>query len=279
MAFWYDETFEDAVRTGLKVRETLYSGESPFQKIEILDTRHFGRTLVLDGIFQTSERDEHYYHEMLVHPAMVTAPSIRSVLVIGGGDGGTVREVLRHPGVERAVMVEIDRQVVEACKEHLSSIGTAWDDPRLELVFEDGVAHVAEAAEGAYDVILLDGSDPVGPSEGLFNAGFYADCARVLAVDGVFALQSETPVLFHDVFLEIQRTLRRSFRRVRPYIGSVPLYGTGMWTWTFASRGVDPMEILDDRAERVEKTARYYNREIHRAAFALPNELRRELER
>lgn len=279
MAGWYDEVFQETLRTGLKVRRTLHSEQSEFQKIEIIDTEIFGRTLVLDGIFQTSEGDERFYHEMLVQPAMVTAPSIKRVLIIGGGDGGTAREVLRHPEVEKLVMVEIDRRVVEACKEYLSSIGTAWDDPRLDLLFSDGAAYVSETADASFEVILLDGSDPVGPAEGLFNEGFYRNCSRILAPGGVFALQSETPVLFRDVFFEIQRTLGRMFERVHPYIGSVPLYGSGMWTWTYASQDVDRMAIIDIRAERIEPRMKYYNREIHRAAFALPSDIRRALGR
>jgi spermidine synthase len=271
---WYDELFADRVRFGLKIRRVLYSGQSKHQKIDVLDTEQFGRVLALDGVFMTSEADEYFYHEMLVHPAMTTAPGIRRVLVIGGGDGGTIREVLRHPEVESAVLVEIDGRVVEVCREHLSSIGTAWDDPRLEVVIGDGVAFASEADVEPFDVILLDGCDPVGPSESLFNESFFRDCARLLRPDGVFAMQSETPVLLRDVFLDIVRTLRRVFGRARPYFGSVPLYSAGMWTWTYASRSVDPTAIIDERARRLEDSTRYYNREIHLASFAVPNELK-----
>jgi spermidine synthase len=271
---WYDELFADRVRFGLKIRRVLYSGQSDHQKIEVLDTEQFGRVLALDGVFMTSEADEYFYHEMLVHPAMTTAPSIRRVLVIGGGDGGTIREVLRHPEVESAVLVEIDGQVVEVCRKHLSSIGTAWDDPRLEVVIDDGVTFAREADVEPFDVILLDGCDPVGPSEGLFNESFFRDCARLLPPDGVFAMQSETPVLLRDVFLDIVHTLRRVFGHAWPYFGSVPLYSAGMWTWTFASRTVDPLDLIDERAQPLEAVTRYYNREIHLASLAVPNELK-----
>ncbi len=274
---WYEEDFKDRVRFGLKVREFLYSANSPFQKIEIFETEQFGRTLALDGVLMTSEGDEFYYHEMLVHPALTTAPSIKRVLVIGGGDGGTVREVCRHPEVEKVVLVEFDRMVVEACREHLSSIGSAWDDSRLELVFDDGVKFVNRAEDASFDVILLDGSDPVGPAEGLFGEAFYRDCERVLAPEGVFALQSESPVLFEDVFAAVVKTLRGVFGTALPYLGSAPIYAAGMWTWTFATRTVDPMAIIDDRIARIETSTRYYNSEIHRAAFALPNNLNRLL--
>jgi spermidine synthase len=271
---WYDETFADRVRFGLKIRRVLYSGQSEYQKIEILETEQFGRVLVIDGVFMTSEADEHFYHEMLAHPAMVTAPKIRRVLVIGGGDGGTIREVLRHPEVESAVLVEIDGEVVEACREHLSSIGSAWGDPRLEVVIGDGIAYAREADVEPFDVILLDGCDPVGPSKGLFNESFFRDCGRLLGPDGVFAMQSETPFLMRDVFVDIVRTLRRVIGHAWPYFGSVPLYGAGMWTWTFASRTVNPVRISDERMSRLEAVTRYYNREIHLGAFAVPNELK-----
>jgi spermidine synthase len=270
---WYDEIFQDRIRFGLKVREHLYSALSPFQKIEVIDTEPFGRTLVLDGVFMTSEADEFYYHEMLVHPALTTTPRIARVLVIGGGDGGTVREVCRHPEVERIVMVEIDRMVVEACREHLPAIGTAWDDPRLEILFEDGVRYVRETDVEPFDVILIDGNDPAGPAEGLFDEAFYRGCERLLAPDGVLALQSESPVLFGDVFAQIISVTRRVFGRAHPYLGSVPLYSAGMWTWTYATRSIDPMDLVDERIERIENETRYYNREIHHAAFALPNNI------
>jgi spermidine synthase len=277
MEDWYDEVFPGDIRFGLKVRRFLFSGQSEFQKIDVFETERFGRALALDEIYMTSEGDEYFYHEMLVQPAMCTAPSIGRVLVIGGGDGGTVREVLRHPEVESVVMVEIDRMVVEVCKEHLSTIGTAWDDPRLDLVFGDGVEYVKSADVEPYDVILLDGSDPVGPAEGLFDESFYRGCARLLRPDGVFALQSESPVLFRDVFLNIVHTLRDVFVNAYPYFGSVPIYASGMWTWTIATRTVDPMAVIDERANRVEATSRYYNRDIHRAAFAVPQEIKRAL--
>ena len=144
MPEWFDEVFRDRVRFGLRIERRIHSERTPFQQIDVFDTEQFGRVLALDGILQTSEADEHLYHEMLVQPAMVTAGSVRRVLVIGGGDGGTVREVLRHPEVERVVMVEIDRRVVEICREHLPAIGTAWGDPRLDVRFGDGVAHVRD---------------------------------------------------------------------------------------------------------------------------------------
>lgn len=272
---WLEEVWAGQVRHGLKVTEHLHQEQSRFQTIQVADTEAYGRVLMLDGLFQTSEVDEHYYHEMLVHPALVSAPAIDRVLVIGGGDGGTVREVLRHPEVREAIMVEIDERVVAVCKQLLPSIGTAFDDPRLELLIDDGVRYVTDACAASFDIIVLDGSDPIGPSEGLFGEGFYANVLRALKPDGVFVLQSESYNVMRDLYLAIQASLGKIFPSVRPYFGYAPLYGTGMWTWTHASRGVDPLAIVDSRAEAVERVTRYYHRGVHRGAFALPNELRR----
>jgi len=269
-----EEVWRGELRHGLRVRRWLHDERSPYQHIQVADTFTYGRVLMLDGIFQTSERDEHYYHEMLVHPACTTAHSIERVLVVGGGDGGTAREVLRHAGVREVVMVEIDERVVRVAQQHLPGIAAALRDPRLELRIGDGVRFLAEAAAASFDVIVLDGSDPVGPSRGLFGEPFYRDCARVLRRGGVFALQSESYNVVGELWREIQDALGRVFPSVRPYFGFAPLYGTGMWTWTHCSRGVDPLALDPDRARAVERDTRYYHRDIHRAAFALPNELR-----
>ena len=273
MGLWYEETYADRVRLALKVRRTLHAEDSVFQHIEIVETEAMGRVLVLDGVFMTSERDEHYYHEMLVHPALTTVERPARVLIIGGGDGGTAREVLRHPEVERVDMVEIDGRVVEACKAYLPGFG-AWYDPRLHVEIGDGVAYVRDANEPRYDVVLLDGTDPVGPGKGLFDEAFYRNVYRMLAPGGAFALQSESPFLMREVFTEIQDTLGRIFGKVDPYFGPAPIYGAGVWSWTLASDAVDPLAPAAVRVQRIEAVAKYYNAAIHRAAFARPNELR-----
>lgn len=277
MGLWYDETLDGHTRFGIRVEETLFSGQSPYQKVEVIDTVRFGRVLVLDHVFMTSEYDEFLYHEMLVHPALTTAPKIERVLVIGGGDGGTVREVLRHPEVQRCVMIELDQMVVEVSKQHLPSIGTAWDDPRLDLRFIDGIEYVRTSEEDKFDVILLDGTDPIGPGAVLFDESFYRGCKRMLASDGVMALQSESPLLMMDVFLETQHKLRGLFSEVHPYFGPVPLYGTGTWSWTWCSDTGEPLRPIMERQESILEGSKAYNDDIHRAAFALPNYVKRAL--
>ncbi len=277
MGLWYDETLDDHTRLGLRVRETLFSGRSSYQQIEVIDTVGFGRVLIIDKVFMTSEYDEFLYHEMLAQPALSTAPNIARVLVIGGGDGGTVREVLRHPDVKECVMVEIDEMVVKVSKEYLPGIGTAWNDPRLDLRFIDGHEYVKRSTDEKYDVILLDGTDPVGPGAVLFDESFYAGCKRMLTPEGVMALQSESPLLMMDLFVETQHRLRSLFSEVHPYLGPVPLYGTGIWSWTWCSDTGEPLRAIRERQEAIVEGSKAYNEELHQAIFALPNYVKRAL--
>ncbi|MBW2225344.1 MAG: polyamine aminopropyltransferase, partial [Deltaproteobacteria bacterium] len=235
------------------------------------------RVLIIDNVFMTSEYDEFLYHEMLTHPALTTAPSIERVLVIGGGDGGTVREVLRHPDVKECVMIEIDEMVVEASKQHLPGIGTAWDDPRLDVRFIDAIDYVKKSTDASYDVILLDGTDPVGPGAVLFDESFYADCKRMLNPDGVMALQSESPLLMMDMFVDIQHKLRALFSEVHPYLGPVPLYGAGTWSWTWCSNTGEPLRPIPERQASIVEGSKAYNEDLHQAVFALPNYVKRAL--
>lgn len=268
--FWYDEEFNDMCRFGVRATETLLEEQSEFQKITVLDTKWFGRTLLLDGLFMTSERDEHFYHEMLVHPAMTTAPRASRVLIIGGGDGGTAREVLSYPEVEKVVMVEIDGRVIEACKKYLPKHG-AWDDPRLEVIVGDGIDYAKNADVEPFDVVFLDGSDPVGPAKGLFSSEFHKGVARLLSPKGVYALQSESPFVQREVFLETLEVLGTIFHEVCPYFGTVPIYASGVWSWTYATRDVDKAAFNEERMALQEARCKHYNRQIHHACFAQPN--------
>jgi len=276
MGLWFDETFKDKVRLGLHVKRSLLHAQSPYQIIDIVDTVPYGVTLLLDNAMMTSVADEYFYHEMLVHPALTTAPSIKRVLVIGGGDGGTVREILRYREVEQVIMVEIDQMVTEACKTHMTAFNVPWNDPRLTLNFGDGIAYLQEPGE-PFDVILIDGSDPVGPAEGLFTSPFYESCKRRLAKGGVLALQSEAPFLMRDDFVRVVKTLRGVFPRVHPYFGPVPIYPSGSWSFTFASTSVDHLLPRAERLAQIEAVCRCYNRDLHQAAFVQPNYVRTAL--
>jgi spermidine synthase len=277
MGLWFDETFEGRVRLGLPVERSLFHGKSAYQTIDIVETTTYGATLLLDSAYMTSVGDEFHYHEMLVHPALTSAPSIGRVLVIGGGDGGTVRELLRYREVTEVIMCEIDAMVTEACKQHLTAFNVPWTDPRLTLHFADGIAYLRDYVGEPFDVILIDGSDPVGPAAGLIAGSFYESCKRCLTPGGVLALQSEAPHLMRADFVRIVTTLRSVFPRVYPYFGPVPIYPSGSWSWTVASSTVDPLTPREDRLAQIERGCRYYNRDIHRAAFAQPNGIRAAL--
>jgi spermidine synthase len=277
MGLWFDETFQDRVRLGLKLRGSVLHTRSDFQTIDIVDTEAYGVTLLLDGAYMTSVADEFFYHEMIVHPALTTAQAIRRVLVIGGGDGGTVREVLRYPEVEHVTLCEIDGGVVEACKQHLTAFRVPWTDPRLELRIMDGVAYLNEPGGEPFDVILVDGSDPVGPAEGLFQSPFYQSCKRRLTPAGVLASQTEAPFFMRADFVRIVKTLRSVFPSAEPYFAPVPIYPSGSWSFTVASQGTDVLSPRPERLRQIEAGCRYYNRDIHRAAFAQPNDVRQAL--
>ncbi|MDP6204023.1 MAG: polyamine aminopropyltransferase, partial [Prochlorococcaceae cyanobacterium ETNP18_MAG_14] len=231
---WIDEHHQ-GVRYGLQGR-VLVDEISPFQRITVIESSRYGKGLLLDGCWMTAEHQERHYHESLVHPALCSADQLERVLVIGGGDGGTARECLRHQEVQHLDMVEIDGRVVELSKQHLPSLGGhAWNDPRLHLYLEDGIAWTANAAEASYDVVLVDGSDPSGPAEGLFNRAFFKQCRRILRPGGVFASQSESPEAFRQVHIDTVRLIREVFGHADPLYGSVPMYPSGWWSWTFAA--------------------------------------------
>jgi spermidine synthase len=276
MGLWFEETFEDRVRFGLNVKRSLLRTASEYQSIDIVETE-LGATLMLGGAYMTSVGDEFFYHEMLVHPALTVAPQIKRVLVIGGGDGGTVREVLRYAEVQKVVMCELDGLVVEACKQHLTAFNVPWSDPRLDVRIGDGVAFLREYQAEPFDVILVDGPDPVGPAEGLFESPFYQSCKRCLGPNGVLASQTEAPFLMREDFVRIVKTLRNVWSRVHPYFGPVLIYPSGSWSWTFASDAVAPDSPREDRLRQIEPGCRYYNRDIHRAAFVQPNYVRKAL--
>ncbi len=277
MALWYDEEFDVGVRFGLRVKETLFMGKSEFQTVSVIDTHALGRALLIDDLWMTAEKDEKTYHEMLVHPVMTTAPSIKRVLIIGGGDGGTAREVLRYPEVEHVDLVEIDGLVVEVSKKYLPTIGASWDDPRLHLTIGDGIAWVKRDDIEPYDVILVDGSDPVGPAEGLFNKSFYEACKAKLTAQGVLSTQSESAHLFKQTHIEMVKTVREVFGNAHPFYQTIMIYSAGAWSWTYASENVSPRDIIDARMEFIESQTEIYNREIHLGAMAIPNHIKRDL--
>ena len=278
MGGWIDEEHR-GVRYGLAGR-VLVEEQSDFQRITVIESERYGKGLLLDGCWMTAERQERHYHESLVHPALCSAAAIERVLVIGGGDGGTARECLRHPGVRRLDMVEIDGRVVELSREHLPTIGgSAWSDPRFQLTVGDGIAWAADAADTSYDVVLVDGSDPAGPAEGLFNRTFFDHCRRILKPGGVFATQSESPEAFRDVHIAMVRLIREVFGHADPLYGWVPMYPSGWWSWTFAATdGPRYRTVLQERAAAVAAGCEIWSPAWQAGGFqAVPASIAREL--
>lgn len=255
-----------------KVDRVLFEGRSDFQTVEIVRNRDYGRVLFLDGLVQTTERDEFYYHEMLVHPALACHKSPRNVLIIGGGDGGALREVLKHP-VEKVRMVEIDALVVEACRRHFPWLKAALRDPRAGITIGDGDAFIRETKE-KFDAVIVDSSDPVGPSAVLHARNFYAALKKVLAPGGVVAAQAGSLMLHVEQHGLKNSFIRRLFRRASFYLGPVPTYPVGMWCYNFLSDDIDPLAV---KRLRIPDGLKYYNKDVHRAAFVQPNFLRAAL--
>ena len=239
-----------------------------------------GKGLLLDGCWMTAERQERHYHEAIVHPALCGAERIERVLVIGGGDGGTARECLRHSGVQHLDMVEIDGLVVEWSQQHLPSIGGGcWSDPRFQLTVGDGIAWAANAPDASYDVVIVDGSDPAGPAEGLFNRAFFEQCRRILRPGGVFATQSESPEAFRQVHIDTVQVIRDVFGHADPLYGWVPMYPSGWWSWTFAATdGRRYLQPDPDRAAAVVRGCEIWSPRWQRGAFdAIPAAIERSL--
>ena len=274
MSRWFDEALHDGYALRLRAETVLCERDTGHQRLAIFETELFGRALMLDDIVQTTERDEFIYHEMIVHVPLLAHGAARRVLVIGGGDGGAIEEILKHRSVEHVRLVELDAQVIAASREYLRAIcGDAFDDPRLALTIGDGAAHLAGCAE-RYDVIIVDSTDPVGPGAALFTPAFYADCKRCLAPGGILVTQSGVTFVQGPVLRNTLAGLRRHFADVTCYLATVPTYIGGPMAFGWASD--DPTHAPTPAAELARRLAgavldtRYYAPTVHRAAFTLP---------
>ncbi|MFT9068373.1 MAG: polyamine aminopropyltransferase [Acetobacter syzygii] len=274
---WIEETLYDNWGQRFRVVKELARTRSPFQDIVVFESDSHGRVLLLDGVVQITERDEFVYQEMLTHVPLFTHKAPRNVLIIGAGDGGVLRRVLEHPGVEKAVMVEIDGAVIELSKQYLPSIaGDAWTNPRAQVIVGDGIDYVAKAADGAFDVIIVDSTDPIGVGEVLFTDSFYQHCARVLSAEGLIVNQCGVPFMQADELYETSARRAKYFPHVSAYVAAVPTYVGGFMTLGIASKGPNPAgqdtAAVRARAEQagiLGKTL-YWTPEIHTGSFNLP---------
>ncbi len=280
MELWFTEKHTENVELSIKVDKQLYTSQSEFQRIDIFESPEFGRFLTLDGYMMLTEKDEFIYHEMIVHVPMSVHPHVRNVLVIGGGDGGTIRELTRYDYIENIDLVEIDEEVVTACKKYLPQTACKLDDPRVHCYFEDGLKYIRKFVD-TYDLIIVDSTDPFGPGEGLFTKEFYGNCFKALKEDGIMVNQHESPFYKEDAYA-MQRAHKRiveSFPISRVYQAHIPTYPSGHWLFGFASKKYHPLEDQDvARWKSLGLKTKYYNEQLHKGAFALPNYVEEMLE-
>lgn len=267
MELWYTELQTKNLGLTCKTKATLFTGRSPYQEVAVIDTEEFGRMLVLDGLVQATVRDEYIYHEMIAHVPLFTHPQPQRVLVIGGGDGGTVREVVKHDNVARVELAEIDGMVVDACRRYLPETAAQLDNPRVQVKIGDGLAHVKQA-RGVYDVIIVDCSEPIGPGEGLFARPFYQDLYAALKDDGLFVEQTESPFYNSALIRRVYRDISAVFPLTRLYTANIPTYPGGLWTFTVGSKKYDPLAVAADKLPDL--NCRYYTPALHHGAFVLP---------
>jgi len=277
---WFTEPCEEGGSAfSLRIRRKLHEEQSPYQRIEVYETDSYGNLLVIDDFIMLSSRDNFLYHEMMCHPALFTHPDPRQVLIVGGGDCGTLTEVLKHPTVEQVTQVDIDERVTRVSEQFFPELCASNGDPRARLLFEDGVRFVAGQQSGCVDIIIVDSTDPIGPGEALFSQAFYTECNRLLSADGLLVQQSESP------FYHLDSIIKPMYRRMRGagFIDVLslqfpqPVYASGWWTCTLACRDMTIGSFREQAVEQRPFDTRYYNAAVHRAAMAMPEFMRQGL--
>ena len=270
---WFSEYDTPSVRFSIKVKRQLHSEKSDYQEISVYESEEFGRFLTLDGVMMLTEKDEFIYHEMITHPAMAVCPGIRRVLVIGAGDGGVVRELSAYRGIESIDVVEIDGRVIDVCREYLPQTACGFDDPRVKIHIQDGIRFIRHL-ENVYDLIIVDSTDPFGPGEVLFTKEFYGNCYQALTEQGILINQHESP--FYEEDARAMQSAHHCISQVFPvsevYQAHIPTYPSGHWLFGFASKGLHPVgDLKEEEWNRRGIRTRYYNTDLHRGAFCLPN--------
>ena len=269
---WFTEQAEEAgTAFSLRIHERVHHERTAYQEIEVYETTKFGRLMVIDGFVMLSDRDNFLYHEMMVHPALYTHAAPKRVAIIGGGDCGSLKEVLRHPEVESAVQIEIDERVTRVSEQWFPDLCTANADRRASLHFEDGIEWMKQAPAESLDVIIVDSTDPIGPAEGLFNAAFYSQCHRALAAGGILVQQSESPLLHLGLIRDMRGAMTEAGFTARATLTfPQPVYPSGWWSATMARKDANLNGFREAAAERRPFETRYYSVETHRGALALP---------
>lgn len=273
MEFWFSEYHTENVRYSIKVDKQLYSKKSEFQRIDIFHSKEMGNILTLDGYLMVTEKDEFIYHEMITHIAIAVNPDITNVLVIGAGDGGTIRELTKYDTIKNIDMVEIDKEVVDACILYLPQTACKLNDLRVNIFFEDGLKFV-RTKKHEYDLIIIDSTDPFGPGEGLFTKEFYGNCYKALNNGGIVLNQHESPFYSNDAkaAAKINKRMKQIFPVNLLYQAHIPSYPSGHWLFGFSSKSLHPLDDLQaDKWNNLHIETKYYNTDLHKGCFALPN--------
>lgn len=273
MELWYSEMHTEDVKFSIRIQKQLLADKSEFQAIDVFESKEFGRFFTLDGLVMVTEKDEFIYHDMIVHVPMATNPKIQKVLVIGAGDGGTIRELTRYQSIEKIDVVEIDKLVVDVCLEYFPHTSVGFKDERVQIFYEDGLKFVRNK-ENEYDLIIVDSTDPFGPGEGLFTKEFYGNCYKALTADGILVNQHESPY-----YASYAKSMQRAHKRIteffpiaKVYQAHIPTYPSGHWLFGFASKKYDPITDLDAAAwNALGIKTKYYNTDLHVGCFSLPN--------
>ena len=276
---WFTEQHDySGSSIGFRVKQRLHAEQTPFQSIEIYESTDWGNVMVIDGCMMVTTRDNFLYHEMMSHPALFTHARAKRVVIIGGGDCGTLREVLKHDEIESAIQVEIDERVTRLAERYFPELCESNNDPRAQLLFIDGIKWMAECEPESLDVVIVDSTDPIGPAEGLFNEAFYVSCLKALRQGGILVQQSESPLAHLPLLQSMRKAMKGAgFHALRTLTFPQPCYPTGWWSATLARKGTDLSAFRERGAATKTFATRYYNAEMHKAALAMPEFLREAL--
>jgi spermidine synthase len=270
MNLWYTEQEAELIKLSFRTEKVLFSGQSEFQKIDVVETVPYGRLLTLDGCTMVSDHDEFVYHEMISHIPALIHKNPKRVLVIGGGDGGTVTELTKHPGIEEIILCEIDGMVVDLCKQYFPNVARGLNDKRVKVNIGDGIAFIKKM-KSELDIVVVDSTDPIGPGEGLFSRDFYKSVAAALKPDGLMVAQSESPWFSKEILGRIQNNILGGFTHKKSYVGAIPTYPRGLWSWTVAANvPFDPREFDRTRFNKVKTGLKYLTEGGITAAFEIP---------